>query len=151
VLVVVTKTLRAVSVPTEMPTFVADATNLDDAPLTVSPTPLTTPEAALSATFVPAVVISAAPKTEMVTWLMDALEQNRLPEDAVTVTLVPAAPVPAALITSVFTDAPVALTVHPPAAVTAVDASSAAIVTVVIAPVCAKFVPPADTMEPALK
>ena len=149
VLVVVTSTLSVFTLPTEMPTFVAVASMRDDAPEIVMPMPLTAPAAALSATFVPAVVSSAALYTEIVTRLIDALELKKLPLDAVTVALVPATPVPATLSTYVFTDAPTALTVHPPAAVTAVDASCATTVTVAAAPFSTKFEPAVDTIEPA--
>jgi hypothetical protein len=151
VLVVVTIALSVFTLPTEMPTFVAPASIRDDVPVTVRPMPLTAPAAALSAMFVPAVVSSAALNTEMVTWLMEALELKKLPADAVIVTLVPATPVPAALSTNVFTEAPIALTVQPPAAVTAVDASCATIVTVAAAPFSTKFDPPLETIEAAWK
>lgn len=151
VLVVVTTALSVFIVPTEMPTFVAPASIRDDAPEIVRPTPLMAPDAALSATFVPAVVSSAALKTEIVTWLMDALEQKKLPADAVIVTLVPASPVPAALSTSVLTDAPVALTVQPPAAVKAVEVPSALSVKVSAGPVSTIFDPAEEITEPDWK
>ena len=151
VLVVVTSTLSVFTLPTEIPTFVAPASMRDDAPEMVMPIPLTAPAAALSATFDPAVVSSDALYTEIVTKLIDALELKKLPLDAVTVALVPATPVPTTLSTYVFTDAPIALIVHPAAAVTAVDASCATTVTVAAAPFSTKFDPPDDTIDPPWK